>query len=1072
MIMQNEITQYIAELNRIYRAGNATEHTYRPALKRFLENINPDLTVTNEPKRIACGAPDYIVTRGEIPIGYIEAKDIGVDLQGKTNKEQFDRYRQSLDNLIITDYLTFKFFKNGELVTSATIAKTNKKGIETDMAQFETFVALINHFIGYEGRGIRTSLYLSKVMAAKAKLMANIIENTLNINEKGDDNSLDGQLNGFRDVLIHDITHKEFANIYAQTIAYGMFAAKLNDKTDDMFTRAKAAQLIPQSNPFLRKLFQYVAGYDLDERICWLVDDLADLFNYVDIDAVIMEFGESDNDPIIHFYETFLAEYDPALRKSRGVWYTPQPVVQFIVQAVDDILKQEFELQQGLADTSKVKLKQRVQQKDGSVSEKEIEYHRVQIFDPATGTGTFLAEVVRNIHEHFKSQQGMWKSYANEHLIPRINGFEILMASYAVAHLKLDMQLQKTGFRPTENKRFHIYLTNSLEEANTKTETLFAKWLSDEANEASRIKQDVQVMIVLGNPPYSGISQNNGKWITDMIEDYKYIDGIHFNERKHWLQDDYVKFIRYGQHFIETNGEGILAYINNHGFLNNPTFRGMRWNLLQTFDTIYILDLHGNAKKKETAPDGGKDENVFDIQQGVSINIFVKTGKKSDKQLAEVFHSDIYGKREIKYNLLLENTLTTIKWEKINCKEPYFFFVPKLDNYKEEYEKGFIINDLFIENVTGIVTMGDNFIIANNRTTLKNRISKFLNNDYTETMLNDEFGLGKNYAKWILGNKSKIKIDDKKFVEINYRPFDKQWTYFDNKLLWRWRENVMQHFLKGENTGLMVCRQQKTDGYYHCLIHENIVESSYVSNKTSEIGYVFPLYLYQENFGVIEKMLNMKKEIINKIAKRIGLRFTDVGADLCVCSHLHVNDVVDIRDIGNIRADTHVCSYIPSQDEFSPINLLDYIYAVLHSPAYRERYKEFLKIDFPRIPYPQDAAQFWDLAALGAKLRHLHLMDNVEPLINIATYPQECDNKVERPIYESNKVWINDVQYFDNVPSEAWNFYIGGYQPAQKWLKDRKGRTLGYEDIVHYQRIIAVLCGTNEIMNEIDEINN
>ena len=658
------IAHYISELNRIYKAGNATEHSYRIALQRLWDNMTTGLTITNEPKRIACGAPDFIVTRKEIPIGYIEAKDIDTDLNSKANKIQFDRYKQSLNNLIITDYLSFQLFENGEKVTSVKIAKTGKNGIEADKTQFEAFTALINLFVGYQGQGIQTSVQLSKAMAAKARLMANIIEKALDNNENTDSNSLYGQLKGFRAVLIHDIKHKEFSDIYAQTIAYGMFAAKLNDASPNpseggesfpplggqggaSFTRSKAAKLIPHSNPFLRKFFQYIAGYDLDERICWVVDDLADLFNYVDINAITKEFDKAEHDPIIHFYETFLAEYDPTLRKSRGVWYTPKPAVQFIVQAVDDILKQDFKLSQGLADCSTIRHSDENNTKGiaGQARNDGKTHHRVQILDPATGTGTFLTEIVQNIYQRFKNQQGMWQNYVHEHLLPRINGFEILMASYAMAHLKLDMLLKQTGYTspnpskggespPTfgwrQGERLHIYLTNSLDEAQAKTEIPFVKWLSDEANAANRIKQDVPVMVVLGNPPYSGESQNSGKWIEKLISDYKKEpSGIKLQEKNSkWLNDDYVKFIRYGQHFIEQNGEGILAFINNHSFLDNPTFRGMRYSLLKTFDKIYILDLHGNAKKKETAPDGSKDENVFDIQQGVSINIFVKLKSK------------------------------------------------------------------------------------------------------------------------------------------------------------------------------------------------------------------------------------------------------------------------------------------------------------------------------------------------------------------------------------------------------------------------------------------------------------
>jgi predicted helicase len=385
---------------------------------------------------------------------------------------------------------------------------------------------------------------------------------------------------------------------------------------------------------------------------------LIQIFLACNVEEILKNYGKSTKmeDPIIHFYETFLSEYDPKLRKARGVWYTPAPVVNFIVRAVDDILKTEFDMPQGLADTSKTKIKVNLQGK-----QVEQEVHKVQILDPATGTGTFLAEVIKHIYKKFEGQQGIWSNYVENHLLPRLNGFELLMASYAMAHLKLDLLLTDTGFKPTSNQRFRVYLTNSLEEHHQDTGTLFANWLSTEANEANHIKRDTPVMCVIGNPPYSGVSSNNGEWISKLIEDYKYIDGVHFNERKHWLNDDYVKFIRYGQHFIEKNGSGVLAFINPHGFLDNPTFRGMRWNLLKTFDKIYTIDLHGNSKKKETAPDGSADVNVFDIMQGVSINFFIKTGKKKVNEIGKIFHFDLFGKRENKYEFLFNNSLKTVR---------------------------------------------------------------------------------------------------------------------------------------------------------------------------------------------------------------------------------------------------------------------------------------------------------------------------------------------------------------------------------------------------------------------------
>jgi predicted helicase len=1021
------LNQYIAELSQIYKAGNATEHSYRPALQRLLENITQGLNITNEPKRIACGAPDYIVTRKEIPIGYIEAKDIGVDLNGRANKEQFERYKQSLNNLIITDYLTFQLFKDGGQVASATIGKASSNGVEADATQVEAFAEMVNLFAGYQGQNIRTSEHLSKIMAAKARLMANIIEQTLDDNEKGDSNSLDGQLEGFREVLIPNTTHREFADIYAQTIAYGMFAARLNDEISGDFSRSKAAQFIPQSNPFLRKLFQYIAGYDLDDRIRWVVDDLADLFNYVDINKILQEFGKVDHDPMIHFYETFLAEYDPALRKSRGVWYTPQPVVQFIVQAVDDILKQEFDLPQGLADTSKVQIKQDGEQK---------ECHKVQILDPATGTGTFLAEVVRNIYQRFKDQQGLWSGYASEHLIPRINGFEILMASYAMAHLKLDMLLQKTGYKSISNERLRIYLTNSLEEAHARTEIPFAKWLSDEANEASRIKQEVPVMVVLGNPPYSVSSQNRGEWIQTLLNDYK--EELH--EKKLNLDDDYIKFIRYGHNFIDKNGSGILAYISNNSFIDGVTHRQMRKCLLESFDKIYILNLHGNARKKETIPDGGKDENVFDIMQGVSINIFVKTKQKKKGKLAQVSHYDLYGKRAEKYSFLLNNNLASVAWKELSLNAPYYFFVPKNFANKADYETGFKITDLFNVYNNGIKTDRDLLFIDMDSNILAHRIKKLLSGSY-EQHFKDTLNINDSSSyklTEVIQNKT---LSVNNIQTIMYRPFDTRAVYYQQGITSRPAYNVMQHFIGKPNIGLVLTRTfPQNQNFNRVFVCNTMADIHFISDQS----YIFPLYLYSDNNLFENKKRwtpNFNMQIVNTVAQNIQLQF------------------VDERD---------------GDGTFAPLDLMDYIYAVLHSPAYRERYKEFLKIDFPRVPYPQDTAQFRALATLGAKLRRLHLLENVEPLQGVATYPKEGSNVVEAlhatPLHTTSqlRVWINDTQYFDNVPSVAWEFYIGGYQPAQKWLKDRKGRVLNYDEILHYQRIIAVLLGTEEVMGEID----
>jgi len=634
--MLNKISTYLININRRYQTGISREHSYRGDLQILLEEISPNVLVTNEPARVACGAPDYILTDRNIPVGYIEAKDIGKDLEHKDYKEQFARYRKSLDNLIITDYLDFRLFVDGEFVTSIKIAEIERGIIRPITDNFEQFVSLIKSFCTHIGQTIQSPKKLAEMMAGKAKMLSQVLEVALTGDEDNqEDSTLKEQMNAFREVLIHDITPKEFADIYAQTIAYGMFAARLNDQTLSTFSRQEAALLIPKTNPFLRKLFQYIAGYDLDSRIAWIVDSLADVFRATNVEELLNKFENSTNtqDPIIYFYETFLAEYDPKLRKSRGVWYTPEPIVNFLVRAVDELLKTEFNLPQGLADTSKIKIKinSDVHDQRSKTGYKQIEkdVHKVQILDPATGTGTFLAEVVKQIYQqHFQAMQGAWSGYVENHLIPRLNGFEILMASYSMAHLKLDMILRETGYIQQsgsyKEQRFRIYLTNSLEEFHKDTGTLFASWLSAEANEANHLKRDTPVMVVLGNPPYAVSSSNKGEWIQDLLKDYK----KDLNEQNiQPLSDDYIKFIRYGQYCIEKNGSGILAYISNNSFIDGIIHRQMRKNLLETFDKIYILDLHGNAKKKETCPNGSKDENVFDIMQGVSINIFIKNRK-------------------------------------------------------------------------------------------------------------------------------------------------------------------------------------------------------------------------------------------------------------------------------------------------------------------------------------------------------------------------------------------------------------------------------------------------------------
>lgn len=1047
---------YLSNIIKRYNLGNATEHTFRGDLQQLIESLVLDISATNEPKRQTCGAPDYILIRKDIPVGYIEAKDIGdKDLDGikKTgNKEQFDRYKASLNNLIFTDYLNFHLYRDGEFITKIAIAEIQNGLIIPLPNNFSAFTNLIKDFSAYVGQTIKSSKKLAEMMAGKARLLSDVIEKALTSDENNrEDSTLKDQMHAFKEILIHDITSKGFADVYAQTIAYGMFAARLHDPTLPTFSRGEAAELIPKSNPFLRKLFGYIAGPDIDDRIKWIVDSLIDVFLACNVEELLKNYGKSTKmeDPIIHFYETFLSEYDPKLRKARGVWYTPQPVVNFIVRAVDDILKTEFNLPQGLADTSKTKIKVNLQATDrrykDNIRTVEEEVHKVQILDPATGTGTFLAEVTKHIHKRFAGQQGIWSNYVEKHLLPRLNGFELLMASYAMAHLQMDLLLTETGYKPTSNQRLRVYLTNSLEEHHPDTGTLFANWLSTEANEANHIKRDTPVMCIIGNPPYSGESANKGKWIMDLMEDYKKEPGgkEKLKERNpKWINDDYVKFLRYGQHFIEKNGSGVLAFINPHGFLDNPTFRGMRWNLLKTYDKIYTIDLHGNSKKKEVSPDGSPDVNVFDIMQGVSINLFVKTGKRKANELGEVFHFDLYGKRDFKYDFLNQNSISSIPYKQIPNKGPMYYMVQKDFDAEDIFNQGFNISELFPLNNVGIVTSRDSFVIDDKMKRLSDRIEDFFILPKDE--LQKTYALKEN-ANWKIDEvKIKAKIfNPNRITTVSYRPFDCRYIYYDNNFIERIRSEVMQHFFKRENIGLIFARQS-TDEYWSGIQLSRFMIDNRYHFSYKGISVQAPLYLYrettdQQKIGLsAERTPNLKPKIVKEIADKAGLIFT-------------------------IEKET-------TENTFAPIDILDYIYAVLHSPTYREKYKEFLKIDFPRVPYPTDHETFWKLVKLGGEIRQIHLLES--PIVDqyITQYPIDGDNIVGKPIYIDGRVYINETQYFDNAPEIAWNFFIGGYQPAQKWLKDRRGRSLEFDDILHYQKIIVALTETDRIMKEIDKV--
>ncbi|OHY39518.1 DNA methyltransferase [Cylindrospermopsis raciborskii CS-508] len=838
-----------------------------------------------------------------------------------------------------------------------------------------------------------------------------------------------------------------FADIYAQTIAYALFTARVfgyvRDKRagrtqETLFDRESAWQQLPETNPFLRKLFQDVSERSAEKLGDDLIGAIADIFvilRTTKMDAILSDFEMKMNreDIVIRFYEDFLAAYKPQMRERRGVYYTPEPVVSYMVRSVDILVQEKFNKPLGLADPT------------------------VTILDPACGTGTFLLYIFQLIYQRFQESpatltEGLadrsWSGYVEERLLPRIFGFELLMSPYAIAHLKIGLFLQETGYRFDGAKRLGVYLINTLEDITLREETQqlslnipqMEELIAEEAKAGARVKKEEPIMVVIGNPPYSGHSENNNPWIKELVNDYYFVDGKPLGEKNpKWLQDDYVKFIRFAQWRIDKSGQGVLAFISNHGFLDNPTFRGMRQYLINSFNGIYIYDLHGNSKKKETSMDGGKDENVFDIQQGVSITLALKVENECINN-----HAHLYGLRDYKYNTLTENTVNTTKFSEVKPKSEFYLLIPQDTSLFTEYEDYFKITDVMPVNSVGIVTARDKLTIQDSPEEVWNIVTDFVNLGIEEAR--EKYSLGEDARDWkvdLAQDDLRNNIKDNNIIPILYRPFDTKFTYYTGKsrgFICMPRPEVMRNMLLGKNVVgkdnlcLLSSRQQSTVGYRHCWASQEVVEYCVISTTSREGNQVFPLYLYPDKNNPKElqqeKRANFSEDFLKKIEINLG--------------------------------------YLPT-----PETIFYYIYAIFHSPTYRTRYAEFLKIDFPRVPITSDKNLFSQLAKYGEELVALHLMKS--PRLNnlITQFTENGGHGIvdpAHPKYTQSTVVINKKgDKFVGVPEAVWNFYVGGYQVCQKWLKDRKGRTLTDNDIQHYQRIIVALQETIKLMQSIDE---
>lgn len=929
---------------------------------------------------------------------------------------------------------------------------------------------------------ITTSKELSMRLAELAHAIRERIKNVLTI--ETEEGRITKLMEAFRKALVQDLDADSFADMYAQTIAYGLLSARITDpnrKTVDDF----AGQM--RTNPLLRNLLETFlwtggkndktsrVGIDFDELG---IAEVVELLDNANMEAVIRDFGDDNprEDPVIHFYEHFLAAYDKEQKVSRGVFYTPRPVVSYIVRSVNELLRTEFGLADGLADVSTwgemVKRNKNLTIPEGVSQDQAF----IQILDPATGTGTFLVEVIDVIYntlvKKWRAQghrdndmKALWNEYVPRHLLPRLHGYELLMAPYAIAHLKISLKLYETGYRFGSEERAQIYLTNALEPTHDFSGVMeFAiPALAHEAQAVNQVKDRQRFTVVIGNPPYSGHSANKGRWIRDLlrggvgdgrVENYFEVDGAPLRERQlKWLHDDYVKFIRLAHWQIERTGTGVVGFITNHSYLDNPTFRGMRESLTNTFPLTFLLDLHGNAKKKERAPDGSKDENVFDIQQGVAISLLVKPTERRTHQCG---HTDLWGSRERtdidgKYGWLVTNDVSSTTWNALSPTASLRLFVPRDEALYEEYEAGWLLTDIFPVNSVGIVTARDKLAIQWTAEDMERVVADFAARETEEART--FYDLGKDARDWkVRLAQEDVQSGNGRICPVLYRPFDRRFTFYTGKtrgFIGQPCTKVMRHMLAGGNLGLISCRQQSQVDveWASCGITRTIIESSAISNKTKEINYLFPLYAYPTQTLINadgNREPNLDAMFAKTIESTVGLEFiSDRAGDL--------------------------------KTTFGPEEVLQYIYAVLHSLEYRRRYTDFLKSDFPRIPIPGNSVLFADLIRPGMRLIGLHLME-AESTDAHVTFSNAGSKQVEKVRYTPPKdglpgrVWINGQWCFEGLEPEVWAFTIGGYRPAEKWLKDRKNRTLSDEDIDHYRRIIAALAETQRLIIEIDDV--
>ncbi|MCV3373994.1 N-6 DNA methylase [Campylobacter lari] len=1071
---------------------NDKEHTHRTALQNLLQAIkeNQDkqnkISIKQEPNndKEGRGAPDFLITKDFLTLGYIENKRVNSNLDNIIKSDQILKYTKLSPNIILTDYLRFILLslnEKNEIIVCKEVkicSLDEIKSIIKNQSLLETKAKELNELFSIFFAKIPNPINSALDFANHLSLRTRILKDELLLSIENE--VLISLFNTFKETLYKELSYEEFCDSFAQTLTYSLFLAKLNNDTAKEIDLNNAKKFIPKSFPLIRSMSGFLDdSFENLENIKWLLEEIINIINHIDITSIIKELNKTSEkdlfnrsilsthkDPYLHFYETFLASYDPKLREVRGVYYTPAPVVNFIINAIDEVLKQDFNHKKGLSEALN---------KD------------ITLLDFATGTGTFLLEAFRKALEPINKNS---VNYNPKALIDKFCGFEFLIAPYTIAHLKLSQSFKEEFSSPlNDNESLKIALTNTLYSKSISKEqdnqnTLFTLAdLTNEFKKAQKIKEE-QILIITGNPPYSGASSNKGLYEDEIKISYglepskanlskeqkEYIN-LYFQGKtkqntstfktiyeKHkleneknpkWLLDDYVKFIRFAQSKIDSQESGIFAFISNNGFLDNPTFRGMRYSLMQSFDKIYILNLHGDTRKKEKAPDGSKDDNVFDIMQGVSINIFIKQNAKAKN--TKIYYHDLYGKRKDKYEFLYENDLNSIKWTLVKNNEPFYLFLPQNNDLLEEYNKGISVKDIFMLSGVGICSKRDNIVFHNKKENLIQLLKDF--NTKTKYELYKIYDIGEDSRDWKLDsainavNKNHNNLE--KFIKkCHYRPFDNKWTYYieNSKSFMAYPVyDIFEHFLENENIGLICNRTVSLQTFNHNFITQHITDLHILETGNAS-AYIFPLYLYPTTRS--KKFL--KKENPN------------------------FNEENFTSKIENFKESFRTFIDELYKEKFSPEDILGYIYAVLFHKIYREKYLDFLKVDFPKIPFVENKKTFKNLSKLGLKLLNLHLLKDDELNSNAGeALFKDIKNKnfkIQKIKYnkDTKELFINESLYFNEVSPEIYEFKIGGYAVLDKFLKSHKEENIDHK---HFTLIIQTLDETLKIQDEISKIN-